>query len=89
MEGARVGGAKDGGCWRGQGLRVWEGPGMEGVGGARDGVGGVRDGGCGRGQGWCGRGQEWSVWEGIASLYKTIIIFLGGIPVFHNLYINP
>ena len=31
MEG--VGGTCDGGCGRGQGWRVWEGPGMEGVGG--------------------------------------------------------
>ena len=34
-----VGGVRDGWCVRGQGLRVWEweGPGMEGEGGARDG----------------------------------------------------
>ena len=44
------------------GHAVWEGSGVEGVGGAR---------------------------EGIASLYKAIIIFRGGIPGFHNLYINP
>ena len=44
---------------------MWEEPGMEGVGGARDG-------GCGRGQGWL-----------------LQLSFLGGIPGFHNLYINP
>ena len=66
--GVIVGGGRDGGCGRGQEWRVWEGSGMECVGGARmglKGVGGARVGGCWRDRvGGCGRGQGWRVWGG-------------------------
>ena len=78
----------DGGCGRGQEWRVWEGPGMEGVGGARDG-------GCGSGQGW--RVLEGSGMEGVGGTRdeggardggcgRVKQLFSWG---FHNLYINP